>query len=153
MKTRFMRILSLVVLVLSLVGVMLLSGGSEGILYYIDQPSLLVILIFTISMQLFSNTFVDYILGIRIAAGNPEYTTNELKASINAFDLAIALVFISCVIGFFIGTIIILATVDELKNIKVAYAVNLLVVFYAFIINLVQYSIRARLRKELIYRG
>jgi type III secretory pathway component EscS len=153
MMKNSIRIIALLLMCFTLLGAMLLSGGGSGFLSFIDQPSLLLIVIFMCSMLLFSNTFGDYLRGIKIAGGNPEYTTNELKASINALDLSIALVYIAAVIGVLVGTISILNHVEELKEFRLAYSINLLVVFYAFIINLIHYSIRARLRKELIYRG
>jgi hypothetical protein len=149
----WIKIMSILVLVTAIIGLLILSGGSSGLVLFIDQPSLYVIILFTITLLLFSNSFEDYILGIKIAASNPEYTTNELKAAINAFDLSIALVNLSALIGVLVGTISVLHSVSDFATFKVASAVVLLIVLYACIINLLQLSIRTRLRKELIYRG
>jgi len=153
MKKGVSRFMGILLLGVTLVGFMLLSGGKNGMLQYIDQPSLLLIVIIFLSMMLLSNSLGDYLLGIKIVSGNPEYTTNELKAAINAMDLAIIVVYLSAAIGFLLGMIAMLGTISDMQIIQKGTAITLLVVFYALIINLIQYSIRTKLRKELIYRG
>lgn len=153
MKNGIVKIISLGILIAGLLGVMALSGGDTKFAAYLDQPSLYVILVFTISMLIFSNTFGDYIMAIKIAAGNPECTTNEMKAALNAMDLSIVLVFLSGIIGGFIGAIVILASVNEAADIRHSFSVDFIVILYSLIINLIQVSIRAKVKKELIYRG
>lgn len=153
MKNNLVKFLSIIILLGGLIAVMVLSGGKDGIMAYIDQPSLYLIIVFTVSMQLFSNTLGDYIMGIKIAAINAESTTNELKAALNAVDLAIILVFMSGIIGSFIGGIVILATIEDAQSMRHAFSVDFIVLFYAFIINLIHFGIRAKIKKELIYRG
>lgn len=153
MKHSIIKVISMLILFGGLIGVMVLSGGEAGIMAYIDQPSLYLIIVFTLAMLLFSNTFGDYLMGIKVAAAHVESTTNELKAALNAIDLAIILVFMSGIIGSFIGGIVILATLEEAQSLRHAFSVDFIVLLYSLIINLIHFGIRAKIKKELIYRG
>ncbi|MCT4509519.1 MAG: hypothetical protein N4A48_12345 [Tepidibacter sp.] len=148
-KSNLKRILAIVFLLLSLIGTA--SMGSE-VRLFVDIPSLILIILFTFPMLILADLFQDFIRGYKIATGSFEYTLKELKASKNAMDLCIKLVYISSVIGAIIGFVSSIRYIGDLSKVGPAIAVSILTVFYAFIINLVQHAVSAKIKKEIIYR-
>jgi len=124
-----------------------------GLMGFIDPASMLIIAVMSISMIVFSNHWSDYVRAMRIAIGNFECTTKELKASKNAMDLSIKAVFLSGIIGTVVGIISYLMILEDPTSfLGAAAAVALLTLLYACVINIVQYAIKAMIEKEIIYR-
>lgn len=114
---------------------------------------LIAFFILLIAMLTLSDNLSDFLRGFSIVMTDNEFTTKELKASLNAIEASIKLTLTSAVIGLFIGTIGILTQIDNPSKIGPAAAIALLTVLYAFIINLFLYGTKAKIKKELIYRG
>jgi len=151
-KSNLKRILAIGFLLLSLIGTVSMGMGMSGVALFVDMPSLILIILFTFPMLILADLFEDFIRGYKIATGSFEYTLKELKSSKNAMDLCIKLVYISSVIGAIIGLVSVLRYIGDLSKVGPAIAVSILTVFYAFIINLVQHAVSAKIKKEIIYR-
>lgn len=130
------------------------AGDLSNISYYLDVPSLLFIILPTSAMLAFSDLFKDYGRAYKIVWGNLEYTTKEIKASLEALSLSIKLVTLSGISGIIIGLVSILEGAVNYPNavIYASSAVMLLTGLYAILINLIQYAMKSKLTKELIYR-
>ncbi|WP_432661964.1 hypothetical protein R9X47_15465 [Wukongibacter baidiensis] len=148
-KSKLKHTLTIIFLMISLIGIISISSR---VTTFVDAPSLVLIILLTCPILILADSFGDFIRGYKIAAGNLEYTLKELKASKNAVDLCIKLVYISSVIGVITGFISILQYLDDPSSIGPSIAVCILTIFYAFVINLVQHGVSAKIAKEIIYR-
>ncbi len=131
----------------------LVTGGNIAMAgIFLDIPSLVIIVFPLIFILLFSDTWGDYIRAYKFVAGNKEYTTKELKASVLALDLSINITSITGGIGTLIGIMISLVNIADFEMLGVYLAIILITVLYALIINAVQMPIRTCIKKELVYR-
>lgn len=137
-------------LLLGVLAYAILMGSHLSV--FMDTASMVIVLFITYAMLMFSGTFTDYIRGIAIAMGKTEYILKEYRASSLAMALSIKLCFMSGFIGSIIGVVQMLRTLDDISYIGPFFAVAVLTVFYALCINLIQYAIKARIDKEIIYR-
>lgn len=151
------KTLLIIFLIITIVGTMYISlvGDASSMIVYFDMASLLLIVVPTLVMLIFADLMGDYVRAYKIAWGNVEYTTKELKASKEAMNLSIKLVVIMGIVGIIIGTVSSLIQINEVHEIYFYFAVLsvvLLTGLYAGLINLVQYSVLAKINKEIIYR-
>lgn len=155
------KTIAVMILILILVMSVVIGGGLRGILAFWDAPSLLFLLIPLISVLVLSDNLSDFIRGFRIVNGNTEFTIKEFKASKNAYDMTIKVVFILSVLGTMIGLINMGAyngleySGKELELYIHLYAgasIAVLTILYGSILNIFFYAIRSRIAKEIIYR-
>ena len=146
------RIISIIFMLLCMLLVIILDSGFQGITTFWNAPSLIIILVITIPMLIFSDNFSDVFRGFQIAMTNREYTSKELECSHYAIGLTIRLIFLSAFFGFLVGGIGILGNISDPSRIGPSMAVCFLTIYYAAIINIFLYGIQAKVRKELIYR-
>lgn len=151
------KMLLIIFLIITIVGIMYISvnRGIIGMYVYVDIPSLIIIIIPTIVMLIFADLMGDYVRAYKIAWGDVQYTTKELKASKEAMNLSIKLVMIMGIVGIIIGAVSSLIQIREVNEIHFYFAVVCVVLLtglYAGLINLVQYSVLAKINKEIIYR-
>lgn len=146
------RILSILIMVIFMILAIALDSGIVGLVAFWNFPSLILILVIVFPMLIFSNNMPDYIRAYDIAITNHDYTTKELECSYTALGLAIRLTYLAAVFGFFTGLIGILSHIDDPSAFGPALAIALLTVYYAAIMNIFQYAIQAKVKKELIYR-
>ncbi len=147
--------ISLVLLGILILGVLLVSstgGNLAMVTLFLDIPSLTIVVFPLIYILVFSGLWVDYIRAYKFVAGNKEFTTKELKASVLALDLGIKTTSILCGIGTVVGVIASLADISTLEYLGVYLSILLITVLYALIINLIQIPIRTCIKKELLYR-
>jgi len=153
MKNSFgTRIIGIILLFLILAGAIYIGGGPSAITAFIDFPSLLIVVIIILSMLLFTGQLTDYSRAISIGMGKTEYTMKELKSSSIAINLSIKICYLSGIIGTFIGIIQILRHLDDPSSVGPAISVSFLTVFYSLFINVIQYAIKAKIDKEIVYR-
>ncbi len=158
MKKKFIKSLLIIFLILILGLTIFLSAGGNvsRLMGFVDYPSLIIVVFPTVFMLFFADLMGDYCRGVRFIFGNTEYTTKEIKTSINALDLSIKLVIITGVLGSFIGLIMNFINYGgDVYSSEVFYiniALNLMPLFYALIWNLIQLPIRYNLQKEITYR-
>lgn len=157
MKNKTKKTILILCFLITIIGTMFitLAGDATRMLVYVDWPSLLFIILPTVVMLLFSDLMGDYIRGYKIAWGNVEFTNKELKASAEALSLSIKLVLLTGIGGIIIGVISSLVQIRAVNEIYLYFAmiaVILLTGLYAVLINLIQYSVLAKINKEIIYR-
>jgi len=146
------RIIGIILLFLIWIGAIFISGGPSGIRAFIDFPSLLIVVIIILSMLMFAGQLSDYSRAIRIGMGETEYTMKELKSSSIAINLAIKICYLSGITGTIIGIMQILIYIHDPANFGPVVSVSLITLFYALFINIIQYAIKAKIDKEIVYR-
>lgn len=144
------RLIGIIILLGSLIYIAISSGAFSSV---IDLPSLLLIVVINVSMILFSNQWTDYVRAFKIAMGQREFTTKEMKVSKNAMNLSIHIVFLSGFLGTVIGWVQIAARLSTSESLKAGMAVAALTTLYALMLNLIQLSIKSTINKEIIYRS
>lgn len=147
------RIFGIILLAVILILMILLDQGINGLFTFWNAPSLIIVLVITLSMLMLSDNLSDFTRGFNIVMSSKEYTTKELNSSYNAIDTSIKLIYLSGFIGIMIGCIGILSQIDDPSAYGPALAVALLTVFYSALINIFLYATRAKIKKELIYRS
>lgn len=147
------RLLALLVILITLLSILLLGGGYRGLAYFIDIPSLLLIAFILFPTLILSDQLKDYLRGFSFLMVQGEMTTKEIEVSLNAMDLAIKTVYFSGGFGALAGLVMILGSLNDPTSFGPALAVAILTFFYAVIINLFQYAVKSRLKKESIYRS
>lgn len=147
------RILSIIILFAILLGMILIDSGTNGLVTFINMPSLIIIVVPVFAMLVLSDNLSDFFRGFNIVMTDNSYTTKELNASLNAIETTIKLVSITAVIGFFIGFTQILAYYYESSLFGPSMGVAVLTILYALIINLFLYGTKAKIKKALIYRA
>ncbi len=155
MKKKITKMFSILLLVLILIFTLFISAGGSiaGIYGFIDYPSLLIVLFPTVFMLFFADLIGDYCRGVKFIFGDMDYTTKEIKTSINALDLSIKLVISTGLLGTFIGLILTFANYSVTDTMfSPNIAVNFMPLFYGIIFNLIQLPIRYNLQKEITYR-
>lgn len=151
-KQTLMRLLGIVLLVILLTAILLTSSISFDLGAFIDLPSIIMVISFTLSALMFSGVLPDYFRAISVVFGKTEFTLKELKSSAIAVDTAIKLCLSSGFLGSVIGCIQILRNLSDPSQLGAAVASVLLTLFYALFINIIQYSMKANIKKEIIYK-
>ncbi len=129
------------------------SGGNiNGAMIFVDWPSLIIVVFPVFFILVFADLWSDYVRAYKFALGNKDFTTKELKASVEAIDLSVKITVITGGIGTLVGLMSSLVNITDLSYIGVYLAVVIITALYALIFNLIQMPIRARIKKELIYR-
>ena len=121
---------------------------SGSIAFFIDLPSVLIILSFTIPMLMASGLFTDFIRGFKIMGNKVNlWSKIELNKTEIALSLAIKLLLFSGLLGSIIGMISILASLSNLSKIGPNLAVSSLTLLYSvlivFILLPVQFKVKA----------
>ena len=147
------RFIALTLMILMILIIITLDSGFSAVAYFINMPSLILIVFIVFPMLILSDQLSDFFRGFKFLMTNMEITNKELKASENAIRLAIKLVYLSGVFGVITGVVLILGRLDDLSALGPALAVAILTFFYAIIINLFLHAIQGKLRKERIYRS
>lgn len=147
------RILSIAFMLLFMALTIIIGGGIAGLASFWDAPSMLVVVAIAVPMLIFSDNFPDFIRAFDIAITKHDYTTKEIECSEQAMGLAIRLIFLTGIFGFFTGFINMLGHISEPSMIGPSAAIALLTVYYSIIINIFFYAVQAKVKKELIYRN
>lgn len=122
---------------------------SSTINAYIDVPSIVLIVGFTIPIVMASGLLGDFLKGFRVMSEKENsFTTLELKRMLIANKLAITLVLLSGLMGSIIGGIGILSHLDSLQ-IGPSLAMAVLTLFYALVLTVVLVPIQAKIKTIL----
>lgn len=146
------KIITLIFLFAFLIMIMSINTGISGLIMFINLPSLVLILFFTVPIMVFSDIIGDYICAIKVSLGIGEHTLKELKTAKSAIEVTIKFVFISAAIGAITGLVMLLGSLNDPSVIGPYLGVCILTILYACIINLVQLGIKSKIIKEIIYR-
>lgn len=159
MKTKIKKTIIIFILLIITIFIMWISLGgtadnmSNGLSTYFDFYSILFIVLPTCVILLFADILSDYIRAYKVVWGNLDYTTKELKTSVEAMNLSIKSVNISAIIGVIIGIIGLLTNLSTSIQAYQSIPVIMITMLYALLFNLIQYAVKAKINKELIYRG
>ncbi len=153
MKIVKKAILILVAVVL-LFFVLLAAVGGEisRVVIFVDWPSFMIVVFPVLFILAFADLWGDYTRAYKFAFGNKEFTTKELKSSIVALDLSIKMTGLTGAIGTVVGVMSCLTNIVDLSWIGIYVSVIIITVLYALIFNLIQMPIKAKIKKELLYR-
>ena len=148
-----LSILSVIAMFLLTIGMS--SAGIGVISYYIDMPSLIILLILCFPMLISSGLLKDFNRAFHIVMSkNRETSLNEIKRSIEAVDLVIKILTIG---GAFIAVasfILVLALVETPEQLGPNLAVTILSLVYALAFALILLPLKSRLKVKMIeYMG
>lgn len=139
-----MYLIGIIVYLALLIGTTLLVGSPGA---FIDLPSIIIILVFSISMLMASGLLRDLIRGFKIMGKTENtYTVLELQKTEIAVGLAIKLLLLSGVLGSLIGVIAMLSGLSDLSLIGKNLAVALLTMLYALLLVFILLPVRARVK-------
>ena len=116
---------------------------------YIDFPSIVLIIGFTIPILMASGLLGDFMKGFKVMSEKENsFTALELKRMLIANKLAISLILLSGIMGSIIGGIGILTHLDNLQ-IGPSLAMAVLTFFYAIIFTVLFIPIQAKIKTIL----
>lgn len=122
---------------------------SSTINAYIDVPSIVLIVGFTIPIVMASGLLGDFLKSFKVMSEKENsFTALELKRMLIANKLAITLVLLSGLMGSIIGGIGILSHLDSLQ-IGPSLAMAVLTLFYALVLTVVLVPIQAKIKTIL----
>lgn len=144
-------IIGIILLCLYIYAIAFISGGSEQIIWFLDAPSLLVvvgILLITLGTSgHFSRFFRSFKLIFSSKQYSPEELQNLSEKSEYTVGLAIRVALLSGALGSLIGIIIMLHILSDPASIAPSISVALLTLFFATLIALFLCVIKGKLHK------
>lgn len=130
-------------LALALFSLICLSNGD--IAWYLDFPSLFIVVSITFFVLLISGLIKDFFKAFRIVFGNEDADAIQIKRSVAAFNLVLVTVFLVGIITTLISLITILPRELEIAYMEKNLAVASLTTLYGWLFDLVLLPIAARL--------
>lgn len=145
-----MYIISILALIVALV--VMLSFSSSGILLYmIDLPSLIILIIITIPLLFASGLIKDFIKSFLVVhTKNKEISLIQLKKAFEAVSMAIQANFYAGGFIAIVSIIIVLKDLNSLEYLGPNLVVAILPLMYAFAINIVLISIKYKLKLKIL---
>lgn len=142
-----MYFITLIVFLITLIySILVGQQGWEALRNFYDISSIFIIAFMTIPMLLASGLFNDLKRSFKVMVNKHiKFTKLELQRSLEAINLTMKLIMYSGFLGSLIGSITMLAHIDEPKAIGPNCAVMLLTIFYALFLSLIFMPIRSRL--------
>lgn len=127
----------------------ILLGGDLAT--FIDLPSIMIILFFTIPIIIGAGLFQDLKRSFKIVMVKKNtFSQEELEKSLLSVDLALKMIVISGAMGTILGIISILRNVDDNSQIGPSFSVALLTFFYALFCTVIFLPIKAKIKMFLI---
>lgn len=121
------------------------------ILWYMDLPSLLMILLLTIPMLFASGLFKDFFRAFPIAVSKKkEYSVREMKRSALAVQMMMRLVMYAGVFSTFIALVQILGGLDAPEQIGPHIAIAVLTILYAVMIDMILLIFHTMIKSRLL---
>ncbi|MDF2511562.1 MAG: hypothetical protein K0S04_1428 [Herbinix sp.] len=118
---------------------------------FLDIPSLLIILLFTIPMLIAAGLGGDLSRAFKVMVRKDlPYTRVELQRALIAVEYTMRLLFYAGLIGSLIGFISMLRNISDLSTIGPNFAVMLLTLFYALLASFFFLPIRAKIKALLV---
>lgn len=143
-----MYFVGLVVFIAFLVFSTLLSGVLAS---FIDLPSIILILSFSIPMLMASGLFTDFIRGFRIMGQKVNiWSLLELKKTEVALKLMVKLLLLSGLLGGMIGVVAIASGLSEIGKIGPNLAIALLTLLYSALLVFIVLPIQAKVRAIIL---
>lgn len=138
----------LAVVLVALLMVAMSSGvGFSALLYFIDLPSFLLLLVVTIPILLAANLLKDFNRAFAIVLLKKKDTTLvEIKRAIEAVELAMKTLICGGVFVTIFSTILILAQITEIETLGPNIAVACLTMLYALVMSLILLPLKAKLK-------
>jgi len=130
-----------------LVNIILGSGGMSAVLWFLDPPSLLMILLFLIPGLLIMGEWKDFIKAFSVGIKN--YSLLELKNIIGAVDAAQKLTIYGALFAIIISGVLLLGRLDDPSTIGPNLAVCFLAGFYAVIIEFFLLPLRLNAERKM----
>jgi flagellar motor component MotA len=133
---------------------MMLSTGGNGLVYFLDFPSALVILLFGSTILLSAGLLKDFNNAFRLVVGIRQEKENkvsemELRRAVEAVRLAIKTMLTGGVFSFLFTCVLIMMQLNEPSKLGPMLAVGMLVLLYGLAVVLVLLPLEARLRVRL----
>jgi flagellar motor component MotA len=139
-----MYFIGILVYLALLIGTTLLVGSPGA---FVDLPSIIIILVFSVSMLMASGLLGDLIRGFKIMGKKENtYTALELRKTDIAVGLAIKLLLLSGVLGSLIGVVAMLSSLSDMSVFGKNLAVALLTLLYALLLVFILLPIRAKVK-------
>lgn len=139
-----MYIISVVAFLIVLVWMLFLCGSP---IYFLDMPSLIIIISITVFMLMASGLFKDLKRAfVIIAKRNNIFSKLELQRSLEAVQLTMRLLWYSSIFEVIVGVISVLTLLDDPKLIAPNSAVILIAVFYALFGCMIFLPIQSKLK-------
>ncbi len=143
-----MYYVGIILFVAFLAGSTLLSGPLAT---FIDFPSILIILAFSLPMLMASGLFPDFFRSFRIMGQRTNtYSCYEIRKTEISLGLTIKLLLFSGLAGFLIGLIAILSGIRDMAYLAPGLAVATLTPFYAVILVFILLPVQAKVRAVLL---
>lgn len=149
-----MYFLSFLGVVLISAFMMMLSTGSNGLIYFLDFPSALVMLLFGSTILLSAGLLKDFNNAFRLVVKIEREKQNtvsekELQRAIEAVRLAIKTMLTGGVFSFLFTCVLIMTQLAEPEKLGPMLAVGMLVLLYGLAVVLILLPLEARLRVRL----
>ena len=142
-------ILGLLMLGFASVGTIFMSGGVQAIGYFIDRPSLLLVVGTTFLVLAVSGLLHDFWQGFCIVCDRKVYNQNEIKDSWMAMKMTLLVIPLAGIFAFVVGLVSLMATLEGLDYLGANLAVAMLTIFYSALLDIFLIPITVRLRKKL----
>ncbi|MEN6312973.1 MAG: hypothetical protein ABFD25_01860 [Clostridiaceae bacterium] len=118
---------------------------STTLSHFIDMPSIVIILAFSISMLMASGLFPDFLRGFKIIGEKVNtWSIIELKKTEIALELMIKLLLLSGLLGSLIGLVSILANLNDLSKLGPCIGVSALSFLYSVVIVFILLPVKAK---------
>ncbi len=130
-----------------LVIIILGSWGMSAILWFLDPPSLLMILLFLIPGLLIMGEWKDFIKAFSVGIKN--YSLLELKNIIGAVDAAQKLTIYGALLAIIISAVLLLGNLDDPSTIGPNLAVCFLAGFYAVVFEFILLPLRLNAERRM----
>lgn len=130
---------------------LVISGGFGAMASYIDLPSLILIILWTVPVLISAGMLKDFARSFRRAFSTKlVYTREELMCSMEAVQLAQRSNWIAGILGFLIAFVYICKNYGEIgvESFLLNIAVAVIVVIYAAVLNLILLAVYGRLKKR-----
>ena len=140
-----MYLVGLTIFICFLIGSTFLSGSPA---YYMDIPSLIIILTFSVPMLMASGLLPDFLRGFTIMGQKENtFSTIELKKTREAISLMIKLLLLSGIIGTMIGLLAIF--INPGLKLWPNVAVSLITLVYSLLFAFILFPIKSRVNAIL----
>lgn len=143
-----MYFVGLVLFIAFLVFSTLISGS---LAFFIDLPSIMIILSFSIPILMASGLFSDFIRGFKIMGKKVNiWSMIELNKTKIALSLAVKLLLFSGILGSIIGIISILANSSSISMIGPNLAISSLTLLYSVLIVFILLPVQAKVKAMIL---
>lgn len=135
-------------LVVVLVVLVFANGG--GVAYFLDFPSLLVLIGMTLALIVAAGMWRDFVRAFKLLRmSEPSFSRRETEQALASVVFAMRSLPVVGLFGSLSGCVLILAQSDRIGKLPAAFSVALIILLYAILLVLVLMPVSARLRMRL----